>query len=247
MRSRFLVSLGVSDVVALLISGAVASWITFGSLLPPATVNGQSTLPMIGFMVGSMVVMSVATARMPGPGVPRPTYGRMVAIGLGTVALTAFLLVLFRGYFSRSFLLQSGVGWLILATSHRLVRRRRPWTENLGLITSEKKLADDLADSEHASVKWVLAPDFDGVPDPPDRDVTIAVDLRSVLITTGGLIPFVVRHGRLSNSTLHLSIRIPHRPGPAGSSQRRLGDIGSSSRGGTLASGQANIRRSFQW
>jgi lipopolysaccharide/colanic/teichoic acid biosynthesis glycosyltransferase len=68
-----------------------------------------------------------------------------------------------------------------LGTSHRLVRRQRPWTERIGVITKEKQLADDLAEADHAEVLWVLSPDFDGPIDLPERDVTIAVDLKAVL------------------------------------------------------------------
>ena len=119
---------------------------------------------------------------MSGSGVPRPTYGRMLAILFGTVFLTAGLLVLFRAaYFSRAFIAYSAVSWLVLATIHRVVLRRRPWTERIGIITREKQLADDLADADHADVVWVLDPAFEGAMYLPERSVTIAVDLGSVL------------------------------------------------------------------
>ena len=156
-----------------------ASWVVF--VLRSAEVSG-SPIPMVIFLGVSMVISSLLTEQMSGPGVPRPTYGRMLAILFGTVFLTAGLLVLFRDvYFSRTFIALSAVSWLIPASAHRFMRRRRPWTERVGVITFEKQLADDLADSDHAEVLWVLAPDFDGPLDLPDKDVTIAVDLRAVL------------------------------------------------------------------
>jgi lipopolysaccharide/colanic/teichoic acid biosynthesis glycosyltransferase len=137
---------------------------------------------MLGVQVAAMTVMSVATARMSGHGVPRPSYGRMFAILIGTGALSALFLVLFReAYYSRRFLILTAVGWLVLATAHRIVRRRRPWTERVGLITGEKQLAEDLVASPHADVVWVLDPSFDGPTELPDRDVTLAVDLRAIL------------------------------------------------------------------
>ena len=182
MRTRFLVSVGATDLLALVVSAMVGSAFVFGTIVPPLTVNGQSTIPMYLFLVGAMILMSVLTVQMAGPGVPRPAYGRMAAIFLGTGALASLLLVLFRDvYFSRSFLLYTAVSWLVLATTHRAVRRRRPWTERLGIITGEKQLADDLTEAPHADVVWVLAPDFDGHIDLPDRDVTLAVDLRAIL------------------------------------------------------------------
>jgi lipopolysaccharide/colanic/teichoic acid biosynthesis glycosyltransferase len=133
-------------------------------------------------MAIGMVAMSFITEQMSGPGVPRPTYGRMAAILVGTLFLTAGLLVLFRdAYFSRSFIPVTSAIWLVPATLHRVVRRRRPWTEKIGVITREKELAEDLHVSDHAEVVWVLEPGGVSPTHMPDRDVTIAIDLRAVL------------------------------------------------------------------
>jgi lipopolysaccharide/colanic/teichoic acid biosynthesis glycosyltransferase len=106
----------------------------------------------------------------------------MAAILVGTLFLTAGLLVLFRdAYFSRSFIPVTSAIWLVPATLHRVVRRRRPWTEKIGVITREKELAEDLHVSDHAEVVWVLEPGGVSPTHMPDRDVTIAIDLRAVL------------------------------------------------------------------
>ena len=182
MRSRLLFSVGLSDLAALFVAMAIASQVVFGVAIPWNSVRGTEVLPMLGLITGSMLLMSVATARVAGPGVPRPTYGRMLMIMIGTGTLTAIALVFAREiYFSRLFLISTGAGWLVLSTAHRIVRRRRPWTERLLLITGEKELAEDLAASENTEVVSVLSPDFGAAPEPPERDVTIAVDLRSVL------------------------------------------------------------------
>jgi lipopolysaccharide/colanic/teichoic acid biosynthesis glycosyltransferase len=181
MRSRFLFWVGVFDLMALLVAAAGASWVVFGTVIPPSRINGLGVAPMVASLVGSLIFMSVMTTRMSGPGVPRPTYGRMFAMFLGTAALTALILTFSRSYFSRSFLLGTGAGWLALATAHRILRRLRPWTERIGVITAEKQLADDLADSDHANVVWVIDPKFDGPLELPERDVTMAIDLRVVL------------------------------------------------------------------
>jgi lipopolysaccharide/colanic/teichoic acid biosynthesis glycosyltransferase len=137
---------------------------------------------MLAFIAIGMVAMSFITEQMSGPGVPRPTYGRMAAILVGTLFLTAGLLVLFRdAYFSRSFIPVTSAIWLVPATLHRVVRRRRPWTEKIGVITREKELAEDLHVSDHAEVVWVLEPGGVSPTHMPDRDVTIAIDLRAVL------------------------------------------------------------------
>jgi exopolysaccharide biosynthesis polyprenyl glycosylphosphotransferase len=182
VRSRFLTSVALTDILALGVAIVIASLVVFEMPFPWDAGLAKPVWPFLTFLVLSMALMSVVTARMSGPGVPRPTYGRMSAIILGTVFLTAGLLVLFRDvYFSRSFLAVTALSWVALATAHRVVRRRRPWTERIGVITQEKALADDLADSDHAQVVWVLSPDFDGPMELPERDVTIAIDLRAIL------------------------------------------------------------------
>jgi lipopolysaccharide/colanic/teichoic acid biosynthesis glycosyltransferase len=182
MRSRFLVRSSLTDLLSLAVAMGVASLIVFGTVFPWESPIGNRVLPMILFIGASMTLFSLLTAQMSGPGVPRPSYGRMFAIAFGTVASSALLLVLFRDvYFSRSFLALTALGWLVLATAHRVVRRRRPWTERIAVITAEKQLAEDLIASPHADVVWVLDPKFDGPLELPDRDVTMAIDLRALL------------------------------------------------------------------
>ncbi|HEX6299483.1 MAG TPA: exopolysaccharide biosynthesis polyprenyl glycosylphosphotransferase [Acidimicrobiia bacterium] len=181
MRTRFIVSVAISDLLSLALAMAVASYFVFETWVPwQATTPGADEL-MLGFLAISMVVMSVVTEQMSGPGVPRPTYGRMVAILIGTLFLTAGLLVLTRANFSRSFIPLTAAFWLVPATAHRIVRRQRPWTEKVGVITREKELADDLHVADHADVVWVLDPDGESPDELPPRDVNIAIDLRAVV------------------------------------------------------------------
>ena len=173
----------MSDLVTLGASMAVASQVVFETPLAwEAVTPAGSVWPMISFIALSMVAASVFTQQMSGPGVPRPTYGRMTAILLGTLLVTAAFLAVFReAYFSQAFIFYTGVSWLVGATAHRLVRRRRPWTEKIGVITLEKQLADDLHVTDHAEVVWVLEPGGESPSDLPDRDLTIAIDLRAVV------------------------------------------------------------------
>jgi lipopolysaccharide/colanic/teichoic acid biosynthesis glycosyltransferase len=182
VRTRFLVSVAITDLASLGLAMVGASLLVYERALPWNAFTPGSVFPMLGFLAASMAVISLATDRMSGPGVPRPTYGRMVTIGVGTFFLTSVLIVLFRDvYFSRAFIALSSILWLIPATAHRMVRRQRPWTEKFGVITREKQLADDLHAADHADVLWVLEPDGESPEALPDRDVTIAVDLRAVL------------------------------------------------------------------
>jgi lipopolysaccharide/colanic/teichoic acid biosynthesis glycosyltransferase len=182
MRNRFLIRSSLTDLLALGLAMVGASYYVYGVPLPWNSIQGNRVFPMIIFLVLTMIVYSLLTAQMSGPGVPRPTYGRMFAIALGTGATTSLLIVFSRiPYFSRSFLGFTALAWLVLATVHRLVRRRRPWTERIAIVTAEKQLAEDLVGSPHAEVVWVLDPKFDGPIELPDRDVTMAVDLRALL------------------------------------------------------------------
>lgn len=186
MRTRFLVSVAITDLISLAAAMVVASVAVFDTPFPwdapAALTGGRSVLPMLGFMATAMIATSVLTEQMSGPGVPRPTYGRMVAIWGGTLLLTSGLLFVFRDvYFSRGFVPLAATAWLIPATVHRAIRRRRPWTERFGVITHEKQLADDLNESDHAQVDWVLEPDGESPLDLPGRNITLATDLRAVL------------------------------------------------------------------
>ena len=142
MRTRFLVSVGLADIGALLISFGIASLLVYDTLLPWNSSHGADVFPMLAALTVSMIAMSLVTDRMSGHGVPRPTYGRMTAIFVGTGALTAMFLVLFRDtYFSRAFLLSTAGSWLVLATAHRIYFRRRPWSERIAVISAEKPLS----------------------------------------------------------------------------------------------------------
>lgn len=183
MRRRVLFSVGVGDFAALGIAVIAASLWVYDTTFPwNHWLHGDDVFPMLLFLVISLLVASSLTAQMSGPGVPRPTYGRMLAIALLTGGLTASLITFVRPeYYSGSYLVTTGAAWLVLATTHRAVQRLRPWTEKLALITAEKALAEDVAGSPHAVVVWVLDPKFDGPLELPARDVTMAVDLRAVL------------------------------------------------------------------
>jgi len=186
MRTRFLVSVAVADLISLFLAMVATSLYVYGTALPWnagfVLTGGRSVFPMLTFMAFSMIAASAVTEQMSGPGVPRPSYGRMVAIWVGTLLFTAGFIFVFRNvYFSRTFVPIASTVWLIPATAHRIVRRRRPWTEKFGVITREKQLADELNESDHAEVLWVLDPEEESPSDLPDRDLTVAIDLRAVL------------------------------------------------------------------
>jgi lipopolysaccharide/colanic/teichoic acid biosynthesis glycosyltransferase len=186
MKTRFLVSVAVADLISLALAMLVTSVLVFDTLLPWdagfVLTGGRSVFPMLTFMAISMIASSALTEQMSGPGVPRPSYGRMVAIWVGTLLFTAGFIFVFRDvYFSRTFVPIASTLWLVPATAHRIVRRRRPWTEKFGVITREKQLADELNETDHAEVLWVLDPEEESPGDLPERGITVAMDLRAVL------------------------------------------------------------------
>ncbi len=182
MRRRFLLSVLASDLVALALAFLVAGVTVFGTAQPWAVrpQPGASLWPLIGLMSGGLLVGSYLSLRMWAQGAPRPSYGRALTILGFQVAFTAVGVVLFRPYFSRSFLATTLGVWLVAAFLHRLVRRRRPWTEALLLITSEKSLVDDLRNTAHAAVVGVFDPS-DEPPSEPIFGCTLVPDLRPVM------------------------------------------------------------------
>ncbi|MCJ7726312.1 MAG: sugar transferase [Acidimicrobiia bacterium] len=97
------------------------------------------------------------------------------------MTVSSLTLVFNRPYFSRAYLAWSAVSWLALSLAHRAVRRRRPWTEKLVIVTAEKELIDHLMGAPHANVIEVLHPAGPSPDQPLPTGVTLAVDLRAVL------------------------------------------------------------------
>jgi len=183
MRRRFLLSVLISDLVALVLGFVGASLVVFGTPLlweanPP---GGASIWPLLALGVAGLLVGSYGSLRMWAQGAPRPSYGRAIAIVGFTAAFTAAGLVIARDfYFSRTFLAYTFGIFLIGALGHRALRRRRPWTERLILVTGEKTLSDDLRNAAHADVLAVYDPAGDP-PSNPEADVTLVIDLRPVM------------------------------------------------------------------
>jgi lipopolysaccharide/colanic/teichoic acid biosynthesis glycosyltransferase len=182
MRRRFLLSVLASDLVAVTLGLVVASLTVFDVWAPwnARVPFGQSIWPMVGLTYGGLLIGSYASLRMWATSAPRPSYGRAFAVVTFAGAFAAVGIVLGRGYWSRSFMgITLGVA-LVGALVHRAWRRRRPWTESLVLVTSEKGLADDLRNADHANVEAL----YDPSGEPPldlEPSVTLVVDLRPVM------------------------------------------------------------------
>lgn len=183
MRRKFLLGIFGSDLVALLTAISISSWFVFGTpvLWNARELAGRSAwtygvLLVLGLAVGSYSSMRTWTTRA-----PRPTYGRAVAIVSTTGAFTAIGLSLLRPYFSRPHFVTTMVTFLVFSVAHRIVRRRRPWTEHFVVVTNEKNLATEIDMTAHAIVELVLSPQEQPPTEPIAPGTTLVVDLRAVL------------------------------------------------------------------
>ncbi len=195
MRRRFFLSIAASDLAALAAGLSVGSLIAFSTPLfwraPSCSVPtlqaidcvpaGESLVPLVALLVGGTIAGSWASRRLWASGVPRPSYGRALGIVGLALTLTAFGIVFGRMYFSRGFLAATAAVWLAGSMLHRAVRRRRPWTETMVLVTAEKGLADDIRQAPHAGVLQVFDPEGSPPSETLSEGTTLVVDLRSVL------------------------------------------------------------------
>ena len=183
MRSRFIISSTITDLVALAVAAVVGSIAVFGSALPwEVSINRtQSLVPLLASIGVGAVLMSFLTSSMSGPGIPRPTYGRLLMIVLGTFMFGASSSFLLRHAYSRSYVSAVLVVWTGLGILHRYIRRRRPWTESFYVVTNEKGLLDELASSPNLEILGFIDPagENDLAPLPPGTG--LLVDLRSQL------------------------------------------------------------------
>lgn len=184
MRTRFLVGITLTDLAALAVAMVIGSVVVFET---PAVWDARidlrfSLLPLLGVIAMGAVIMSLATASMSGHGVPRPTYGRFLMIATGTFLLTATTSFMVRTLpYSRLYVPVVLAVWTGLALAHRYVRRRRPWTERFVIVTSEKSLADELAESDHVEVLSIIDPQSRSEMEPVPGGAALVVDLRSTL------------------------------------------------------------------
>jgi exopolysaccharide biosynthesis polyprenyl glycosylphosphotransferase len=183
MANRFLRSIFLSDMVALVLGIHVGTWVAFGTpaiwtVSPP---DGGSIWPLVAMLALGATIASYVSFMSWAQVAPRPSYGRAFGIVGVTIALTAVGLVVTRAYWSRSFLAVTLVVWLILMITYRFVLRRRPWTERMVLVTGEKSLAEDLHDAPHTDVVDIYRPRDEPPGDPLPAQTTLVVDLRAVL------------------------------------------------------------------
>lgn len=167
------------DMGGLLIALEVASLTVFDHPIPWVARTG--TFTMLAAIVLGAVIGLVVTARSAAAAIPRPSYGRAMTAAIVMLGFTATTLVFSRAFWSRRFVFYTAVAWLALGLAHRFVRRRRPWTEPMVVITAEKALVENLMDAPHTAIVSVLDPGGAAPASPPPPGTTLVVDLRAVL------------------------------------------------------------------
>jgi len=167
------------DLGGLLLAIEVASLTVFDHPIP--WMGRSDTWTILGAIAAGAIIGLIVTARPAATTIPRPSYGRALTSATVMLGFTATALVFSRAFWSRRFVFYTAVVWLAFGLIHRFVRRRRPWTESMVLITSEKALVGHLMDSPHCEVLTVLDPGGTAPPEPPPPGATLAVDLRAVL------------------------------------------------------------------
>ena len=184
MRRRFVLSTALADFLALGVALSLASLLEYRHLPWAVSLSqGRSIWPMVAlFGVGAIVGTILAHQMSTRTGVPRPTFGRALAIVAVAVAVVPIGIIGTRQpYWSNAFIVEGALLWAAGALVHRAVRRRRPWTEPMMVISSHKQLIDDLRNAPHVDLYGVIDPGTEGEVDPLPSGMTVAVDLRDVL------------------------------------------------------------------
>jgi exopolysaccharide biosynthesis polyprenyl glycosylphosphotransferase len=181
-RRFFLRSVVLADVLLLFVAILVATYRVFDVWAPwLVTTPSGSLMPSVVLVLVGAALSIYGSYLAWGSALPRPSYGRAVAIVASTLAFTAVGLVVSRSYWSREWLLTVAALWLLFALVQRFIARRRPWTESMVIITTEKILADDIGNSDNADVVAIVDPLGDPADVPLLDGGTLVVDLREVL------------------------------------------------------------------
>ncbi|MDJ0791701.1 MAG: sugar transferase [Acidimicrobiia bacterium] len=181
-RRFFLRSVVLADVLLLVIAIVLATYRVFDVWAPwLVTTPSGSLMPSVVLVLMGAGLSLYGSYLAWGRTVPRPSYGRAVVIVGATMGFTAVGLVVSRSYWSREWLLTVAALWLIFGIVQRFILRRRPWTERMVVVTTEKILADDIGNSDHADVIAIVDPLGDPEDVPLVDGASLVVDLREVL------------------------------------------------------------------
>lgn len=178
MRSRFVLSMVVVDLFLLGGSVVLSSVLLYRRFFPwDAPSVGVQVLPMLAFLLLGALAASTVILSVSSSGVPRPSYGRGMAVVTVTLSAVALMVLATRIYFSRSLLLATVACWAVALILHRAVRRRRPWSEPMVVFSSDEGMVNELRQAPHAEVRAVIEPFSRPDQAPLDPGVTLVVDM----------------------------------------------------------------------
>ena len=172
----------VIDLVLLAGAFGFSSVLLYGRPFPwEAAQVGTRVLPMLAFVLLAALAASTVILSVPGAGVPRPGYGRGLAVVMVTLSVVALMVLSTRVYFSRSLLLSGMATWAVAVILHRVVRRRRPWSEPMVVFSSDRTMVDELRQAPHAEVRAVIDPSSHPDQTPLEPGMTLVVDMGAAL------------------------------------------------------------------
>lgn len=178
MGRRLLIA-AVIDGVMLVFAVALTSELVFDHPLP--WVARPESREMLAAMGAGAAIGAFIAHRSISGSLWRPSYGRALTMAGIMLGVTAIALIFARTYWSRAFVLGTTLTWLGFNLATRFVARRRPFVENLVVITNEKTLAQDLVVSPTVAVNAVLDPAGRAPEEQLQPGTVLAVDLRAVL------------------------------------------------------------------
>ncbi|MGH8924704.1 MAG: sugar transferase [Acidimicrobiia bacterium] len=185
-RARFTLQTVAFDTLAVAVAGLAASQLVFGVPILWEVPTGffsnfRAIWPMGAMLAGGLILGSWQSINWVQPHISRPLYNRAwvaAAVGLAVTLVGVFT---FRTYYSQAWVPLTLGFWLVLALGHRAVRRRHRWSERMVLVTHEKALGHELAESPHADVVDLLDPRGEAPSSALPANTTLVVDLTSLM------------------------------------------------------------------
>ena len=178
MGRRFLTSVVIFDFVILVGAGVVGSLVVLDNPLPwESTIAFRGPAgPMVIVLLGGAVFSEFIGMKVLTMTVPRPSYARAALVVIGTYMLLAVYVSVTRPWYSLGFLAVTGGIWLGVILALRFVLRLRPWSESMVVVSVNQSVIDEIDSSPHASIRSVLDPQSDRVPEPLNQSTGLVID-----------------------------------------------------------------------
>ncbi|HEU4750825.1 MAG TPA: hypothetical protein VFT54_07175, partial [Acidimicrobiia bacterium] len=142
LRNRFALRTTALDGLCLFIAGGLASQYLYRTWFPwdSPSLGAANPRPLIALLVVGVLGGSWLSTRVVERSFPRPSYPRAFTTVIFALLLVATASFFLRTYYSGRYTTLTLAIWLILALSHRALRRQIRWEEQLVVISDEKAL-----------------------------------------------------------------------------------------------------------